>query len=85
MSASQQPGQPIRLSSVMGVARALLGTFAPREAVEVLLLEFGWDVTFQSLVLLRGEDAEQALLLTLEHLLTEDVAHDLDRIGRAAD
>lgn len=69
--------EPIRLTSVMGVARALLATFDAHEAVEVLVIEFGWDVTCQALLLLRGDDAERALLLTLERLLTDEVADEL--------
>lgn len=80
MSASQQP---IRLTSVMGVARALLATFEPREAVEVLIIEFGWDVTFQALLLLRGGEAERALVLTLERLLIDPVAHELEHLDRS--
>ncbi|MFT4837791.1 MAG: hypothetical protein ACI9OB_000240 [Nonlabens sp.] len=68
---------PIRLTSVMGVARALLATFEPHEAVEVLGIEFGWDITFQALLLLRGEDAEAALLRCLELLLTDPVSDEL--------
>lgn len=86
MTAPRNPSEPIRLSSVMGVARALLGTFEAREAVEVLVVEFGWDVAFQALLLLRGDDAERALLLTLERLLTGELAEELngfDPIGRA--
>lgn len=74
--------EPVRLTSVMGVARALLATFDPVEAVEVLVIEFGWDVTFQALVLLRGGDAERALLLTLEQLLTDDLAAELADLDR---
>lgn len=77
MSASSRP---IRLTSVMGVARALLATFDAHEAVEVLVLEFGWDVSFQALLLLRGDDAEQALLLTMERLLTDDLTAELDEL-----
>ncbi len=69
--------KPIRLTSVMGVARALLATFEPHEAVEVLDIEFGWDVTFQALLLLRGDDAEAALLRCMELLLTDPVAEEL--------
>lgn len=86
MTAPRKPSEPIRLSSVMGVARALLGTFDAHEAVEVLVIEFGWDVAFQALLLLRGADAERALLLTLERLLTDALSTDLngfDAIGRA--
>lgn len=78
MAAQRKPSDPIRLSSVMGVARAMLGTFAPAETVEVLIIEFGWDVAFQALLLLRGRDAERALLLTMERLLTSDIVRDLD-------
>lgn len=73
--------QPIRLTSVMGVARALLATFDAHEAVEVLVLEFGWDVSFQALLLLRGDDAEQALLLTAERLLTDDLVSEIDELA----
>lgn len=75
------PSEPIRLTSVMGVARALLTTFDAHEAVEVLVIEFGWDVTVQALLLLRGDDAERALLLALERLLTDpfsDEVRELD-------
>ena len=44
MSSRRKSSEPIRLTSVMGVARALLSTFDAREAVEVLIIEFGWDV-----------------------------------------
>lgn len=80
MSASNKP---IRLTSVMGVARALLATFDAREAVEVLIIEFGWDVSFQALLLLRGDDASRALLLTLERLLTDPVAHELEHLDQS--
>lgn len=79
MSASQKP---IRLTSVMGVARALLATFNAHEAVEVLIIEFGWDVAFQALLLLRGEDAHRALLLTMEQLLIEPMAQELEHLDR---
>lgn len=80
MSASQKP---IRLTSVMGVARALLATFEAREAVEVLIIEFGWDVTFQALLLLRGEDASRALVLTMERLLIDPMADELKHLDRS--
>lgn len=69
--------KPLRITSVMGVARALLATFEPWEAVDVLHAEFGWDVSFQALVLLRGDEAERALLLTLEALLTTPLDDEL--------
>lgn len=84
MSASPKPSEPIRLTSVMGVARALLATFDPHEAVEVLIIEFGWDVTFQALLLLRGEQAEHALLLSMERLLTDRLVDELGELDRSA-
>ena len=84
MSAPRRPSEPIRLSSVMGVARAMLSTFSPEEATEVMVLEFGWDVTFQALLLLRGDEAEQALLRTLELLVTADVDDDLRSMDRGS-
>ena len=74
--------KPIRITSVMGVARALLATFSPDEAVEVLEIEFGWDVTFQALLLMRGEAAEEALLRTLEMLVTDELPTDLADVRR---
>lgn len=80
MSASQKP---IRLTSVMGVARALLATFDAREAVEVLIIEFGWDVTFQALLLLRGDDAARAVVLTMERLLIDPMADELAQLDQS--
>lgn len=71
-----------RLTSVMGVARALLTTVSTYEAVEVLIAEFGWDMTFQALALLRGDDAAEAFLLAWEHLLADTFRHELRDLGR---
>lgn len=60
-----------RLTSVMGVARALLLTVATREAVTVLIEEFGWDLAFQALSLLRGDGSDIAFGLAWEHLLID--------------
>lgn len=68
---------PIRITSVMGVTRALLATVGVDEAVHVLTAEFGWDATFQALSLMRGEDAEQAFALTWQQLLTDPFERDL--------
>lgn len=67
-----------RVTSVMGVARALLATLDVRETVAVLVVEFGWDVTFQALALLRGEHASEAFGAAWEYLITEPVARELD-------
>lgn len=49
-----------RLTTVMGVARAVIATVGPVDAAPVLVDEFGFDATFQALALLRGEDARTA-------------------------
>lgn len=49
-----------RLTTVMGVARAVLATVGPRDAVRVLVDEFGWDVSFQALALLPDPEARPA-------------------------
>lgn len=72
-----------RLTSVMGVARALLATIEVREAVTVLVVEYGWDVAFQALALLRGEHATEAFGAAWELLVTEPVARDLDSSSHA--
>ena len=66
-----QPTQPLRLTSVMGVARALLSTVDVEDAVEILTGEFGWDISFQALALLRGDDAEAAFGVAWTLLLDE--------------
>lgn len=66
-----------RLTSVMGVARTLLSLVDAPEAVEVLIGEFGWDLVFQALALLRGEAAGEAFGLAWEHLVTDAVRRDL--------
>lgn len=69
--------QPLRLTSVMGVARALISTVDVAEAVEILTGEFGWDVTFQALALLQGEDVETAFGLVWTELLTAPLVDEL--------
>lgn len=66
-----------RLTSVMGVARALLATLDTRESVAVLMAEFGWDATFQALALLRGDGAEEAFAVAWEQLLTQPMEQQL--------
>ena len=70
------PG-PLRLTSVMGVARALLATISIEDAVDILIGEFGWDATFQACSLLRGEDAADAFAACWVRLLTEPIASEL--------
>jgi hypothetical protein len=49
-----------RLTTVMGVARAVLATVGATDAVPALVAEFGWDATFQALAVLGGHDAGDA-------------------------
>jgi hypothetical protein len=67
-----------RLTTVMGVARAVLATVGAHAAVPALLDEYGWDRTFQALALLRGDDAEEAFGLVWQTLLLDAVS-DEDR------
>jgi uncharacterized membrane protein YqgA involved in biofilm formation len=73
-----------RITSVMGVARALLATVDEHETVEVMTAEFGWDVSFQALALLRGEDAARAFGLVWERLVTQDLVRDLGGVSGSA-
>lgn len=66
-----------RLTSVMGVARALLATVDEQETVDVLVAEFGWDVAFQALALLRGEEAGRAFGLAWQHLVLDGLDVEL--------
>ena len=69
--------QPLRLTSVMGVARALLATVAVDDAVEILLSEFGFDASLQALSLLRGDDAASAFAACWTSLLTDEIRFQL--------
>ena len=75
------PG-PLRLTSVMGVARALLATVSTEDAVEILVGEFGWDATFQACSLLRGDQAEDAFAVCWQRLVTEPIAVELRHVPR---
>lgn len=66
-----------RMTSVMGVARALLATIDVEEAVEVMVSEFGWDMSFQALSLLSGPEAGLAFAACWERLLIEPLNLDL--------
>lgn len=66
-----------RLTAVLGVARAMLDTLSMEDAVEVLVAEFGWDVAFQTLALLRGAKANRAFAIAWERLLVEPLRREL--------
>lgn len=67
----------MRLTTVMGVGRALLATAGTSTSVDVLVDQFGWDATFQALALLRGTDAATAFGETWELLLVDEVGREL--------
>jgi hypothetical protein len=62
-----------RLSSIAGVARALMATVGVKEGVEILTAQFGWDVTFAAVARLEGPEACQALWLAVESLCSGDL------------
>ena len=72
MERQQQP-QP-RLSSISGVARALIATVGVDDAVTILTSQFGWDVAFTALARLEGPEASTALWRAAEQLLVDDWA-----------
>lgn len=64
--------QAPRLKSITGVARALMATVGVDEAVEILVVQFGWDVAFSALAALEGQDAAAALWRAVETLTREE-------------
>ena len=69
--------RPLRLTSVMGVARALLATISVAEAVDILIVEFGWDATLQACALLRGPEAHEAFGHCWQRLVTDPFSQEL--------
>jgi hypothetical protein len=70
----RQP-QP-RLSSISGVARALIATVGVDDAVTILTSQFGWDVAFIALARLEVPEAAAALWRAAEQLLVDDVSRE---------
>lgn len=64
-----------RLTSIAGVARALIGTVGVEEATGILIAQFGWDVTFSALAHIENTDACAALWVALEQLVSDDIAN----------
>ena len=62
-----------RLSSIAGVARALIATVGADEAVAILVSQFGWDVAFSALAKVDGPDAAAALYACVAHLAYDDL------------
>lgn len=63
-----------RLTSIAGVARALIATVGVDEGVAILIAQFGWDVAFSALARIEGPDACAAMWLALEQLVGEGIA-----------
>ncbi len=68
---------PPRLTAVLGVVKAMLATLGPEDALDVLLAEFGWDVTFSTLALIREPVAQRAFGLAWQRLLLDPIEADL--------
>jgi hypothetical protein len=62
-----------RLTTVMGVGRALLSVVGPQPAVTALIDEYGWDRTLQAMAVLRGEEASRAFGLVWQELVLGEV------------
>lgn len=69
----QRPQQP-RLSSISGVARALIATIGVDDAVTILTTQFGWDTAFIALARLEVPEATTAMWKATEQLLCDDLA-----------
>ena len=63
-----------RLSSISGVARALIATVGVEDAVVILTTQFGWDIAFVALAQLETPEASAALWKATERLLCDDLA-----------
>lgn len=70
MERQRQP----RLSSISGVARALIATVGVDDAVTILTTQFGWDTAFIALARLEVPEATTALWRATEQLLCDDLA-----------
>lgn len=69
----ERPQQP-RLSSISGVARALIATIGVDDAVTILTSQFGWDTAFIALARLDVPEASTAMWKATEQLLCDDLA-----------
>ena len=62
-----------RLSSISGVARALIATIGVDEAVSILVTQFGWDVAFNALAKIDSPEASSAMFRCVAHLVYDDL------------
>ena len=63
-----------RLSSISGVARALIATVGIDDAVTILTTQFGWDTAFIALARLEVPEAAVGLWRATEQLVCDDLA-----------
>lgn len=63
-----------RLSSISGVARALIATVGVDDAVNILTTQFGWDTAFVALAHLELPEAGPALWKATEQLVRDERA-----------
>ena len=64
--------QAPRLTSIAGVARALIATVGVDDAVGILISQFGWDVAFSALARLDCPEASVALWRSVEMLTCDE-------------
>lgn len=69
-----------RLTSIAGVARALIATVGVDDAVGILISQFGWDVAFSALARLDCPEASVALWRSVEALTLEESEADPDNV-----
>lgn len=62
-----------RLSSISGVARALIATIGVDEAVSILVTQFGWDVAFNALAKIDSAEGTEAMFRCVSHLVYDDL------------
>lgn len=62
-----------RLSSISGVARALIATVGVDDAVIILTTQFGWDIAFVALAQLEVPEATIGLWKATEQLVHDDL------------
>ena len=62
-----------RLSSISGVARALMATVGVDDAVTILITQFGWDTAFIALARLEVPEAAVGLWRATEQLVCDDL------------
>lgn len=65
-----------RLTSIAGVARALIATVGVDDAVTILVGQFGWDTTFAALARLECPEASVAMWRSVELLARDELPTD---------